>query len=73
MNWPVVLISARPAWPARGAAAAWAGYWIPNILMLAFAVIMVARREPMLRGPRETEGPAAPGPSAAFRSAPPRP
>src|SRR6478672_9086256 len=62
---------------AAGIPAAWAGAAVgklldPNILMLAFAVIMVAAGIRMLSKPRESEGSCSTGPHRAFRSCAPK-
>ena len=62
---------------AAGIPAAWAGAAVgklldPNILMLAFAVIMVAAGIRMLMKTRETEGSCSTGPHRAFRSCAPK-
>jgi uncharacterized membrane protein YfcA len=44
----------------------------PNILMLAFAVIMVAAGIRMLSKPRESEGSCSTGPNRAFQSCAPK-
>ncbi|MEY9776194.1 sulfite exporter TauE/SafE family protein [Arthrobacter sp. MW3 TE3886] len=72
INWPVVLIVG-----AAGIPAAWAGTALgrlldPNILMLAFAVIMVIAGIRMLARTRETDGSCSIGPTRAFRTCAPK-
>ncbi|MDI3196320.1 sulfite exporter TauE/SafE family protein [Pseudarthrobacter sp. AL07] len=72
LNWPVVLIVG-----AAGIPAAWGGTAVgrlldPNILMLAFAVIMVFAGIRMLMRVTETEGSCSTGPNRAFRSCAPK-
>ena len=72
INWPVVLIVG-----AAGIPAAWAGTAVgrlldPNILMLAFAVIMVIAGIRMLARTRETDGSCSIGPTRAFRTCAPK-
>ncbi|MEA3551429.1 sulfite exporter TauE/SafE family protein [Pseudarthrobacter sp. C1] len=73
INWPVVLIVG-----AAGVPAAWGGTAVgrlldPNILMLAFAVIMVAAGMRMLMKAKESGGGScSTGPSRAFRSCAPK-
>jgi len=72
LNWPVIALVG-----AAGIPAAWAGATVgklldPNILMLAFAVIMVAAGIRMLSKPRESEGSCSTGPHRVFRSCAPK-
>lgn len=72
INWPVVLLVG-----AAGIPAAWGGTAIgrlldPNILMLAFAALMVIAGIRMLTRTRETEGSCSTGPTRAFRSCAPK-
>lgn len=72
INWPVVLIVG-----AAGIPAAWGGTAVgrlldPNILMLAFAVIMVFAGIRMLMRTTEMEGSCSTGPKRAFRSCAPK-
>lgn len=72
INWPVVLIVG-----AAGIPAAWAGTALgrlldPNILMLAFAGIMVIAGIRMLARTRETDGSCSIGPTRAFRTCAPK-
>jgi uncharacterized membrane protein YfcA len=72
INWPVVLIVG-----AAGIPAAWAGTALgrlldPNILMLAFAVIMVIAGIRMLARTKETDGSCSIGPTRAFRTCAPK-
>lgn len=72
INWPVVLIVG-----AAGIPAAWGGTAVgrlldPNILMLAFAVIMMIAGIRMLMRTTETEGSCSTGPNRAFRSCAPK-
>jgi uncharacterized protein len=72
INWPVVLLVG-----AAGIPAAWGGTAIgrlldPNILMLAFAALMVIAGIRMLTRTRETEGSCSTGPTRAFRTCAPK-
>ena len=72
INWPVVLIVG-----AAGIPAAWAGTALgrlldPNILMLAFAAIMVIAGIRMLARTKETDGSCSIGPTRAFRTCAPK-
>jgi uncharacterized membrane protein YfcA len=72
INWPVVLMVG-----AAGIPAAWGGTAVgrlldSNILMLAFAVIMVIAGIRMLMRTTETEGSCSTGPNRAFRSCAPK-
>lgn len=72
INWPVVLLVG-----AAGIPAAWGGTAIgrlldPNILMLAFAALMVIAGIRMLTGIRETDGSCSTGPNRAFRTCAPK-
>ncbi|SKB85091.1 hypothetical protein SAMN05660473_02682 [Arthrobacter sp. 49Tsu3.1M3] len=72
INWPVVLIVG-----AAGIPAAWAGTALgrlldPNILMLAFAVIMVIAGIRMLARTKQTDGSCSIGPTRAFRTCAPK-
>lgn len=72
INWPVVLIVG-----AAGIPAAWAGTALgrlldPNILMLAFAGIMVIAGIRMLARTKETDGSCSNGPTRAFRTCAPK-
>jgi hypothetical protein len=72
INWPVVLIVG-----AAGIPAAWGGTAVgrlldPNILMLAFAVIMVVAGIRMLMRTKETDGSCSIGPNRAFRYCAPK-
>jgi uncharacterized membrane protein YfcA len=72
INWPVVLLVG-----AAGIPAAWGGTAIgrlldPNILMLAFAAIMVIAGIRMLTRTHGTEGSCSTGPTRAFRTCAPK-
>jgi uncharacterized membrane protein YfcA len=72
INWPVLLLVG-----AAGAPAAWGGAAVgrlldPDLLMLAFAAIMVVAAVRMLRGTAETEGSCSTGPGKSFRSCAPK-
>lgn len=72
INWPVVLLVG-----AAGIPAAWGGTAIgrlldPNILMLAFAALMVIAGIRMLTRTRETDGSCSTGPNRAFRTCAPK-
>ncbi|WP_255770621.1 sulfite exporter TauE/SafE family protein [Pseudarthrobacter sulfonivorans] len=72
INWPVVLIVGAAGIPAAWGGAAVGRLLDPNILMLAFAVIMVAAGIRMLMRTTETEGSCSIGPTRAFRSCAPK-
>ena len=72
INWPVVLLVG-----AAGVPAAWGGTAVgrllaPNILMLAFAAIMVIAGIRMLTSTTESEGSCSTGPTRAFRTCAPK-
>lgn len=72
INWPVVLLVG-----AAGIPAAWGGTAVgrlldPNILMLAFAAIMVVAGIRMLTRTNEVDGSCSTGPTRAFRSCAPK-
>ena len=72
INWPVVLLVG-----AAGIPAAWGGTAVgrlldPNILMLAFAAIMVIAGIRMLTRTTESEGSCSTGPTRAFRTCAPK-
>ncbi|CAH0175389.1 hypothetical protein SRABI26_01295 [Arthrobacter sp. Bi26] len=72
INWPVVLLVG-----AAGMPAAWGGTAVgrlldPNILMLAFAAIMVIAGIRMLTSTTESEGSCSTGPTRAFRTCAPK-
>jgi uncharacterized membrane protein YfcA len=72
VNWPVLLLVG-----AAGVPAAWGGTAVgrlldPDILMLAFAAVMVIAGIRMLRGPGETGGSCGTGPGRSFRSCAPK-
>lgn len=72
INWPVVL-----AVGAAGVPAAWGGAAVgrlldPNVLMLAFAGIMVVAGIRMLMRTTEAEGSCSTGPARSFRSCAPK-
>src|SRR5690242_21829703 len=62
LNWPVIALVGAAGIPAAWAGAAVGKLLDPNILMLAFAVIMVVAGIRMLKKPRETEGSCSTGP-----------
>lgn len=72
LNWPVIAIVGAAGIPAAWGGAAVGRLLDPTILMLAFAVIMVAAGIRMLRKPRESEGSCSTGPGRAFRSCAPK-
>ena len=72
LNWPVIALVGGAGIPAAWAGAAVGKLLDPNILMLAFAVIMVAAGIRMLSKPRESEGSCSTGPNRAFRSCAPK-
>jgi uncharacterized membrane protein YfcA len=72
LNWPVIALVGGAGIPAAWAGAAVGKLLDPNILMLAFAVIMVAAGIRMLSKPRESEGSCSTGPDRAFRSCAPK-
>jgi uncharacterized membrane protein YfcA len=70
LNWPVIALVGGAGIPAAWAGAAVGKLLDPNILMLAFAVIMVAAGIRMLSKPRESS--CSTGPHRAFRSCAPK-
>ena len=72
LNWPVIALVGGAGIPAAWAGSALGKLLDPNILMLAFAVIMVAAGIRMLMKPRESEGSCSTGPDRAFRSCAPK-
>jgi uncharacterized membrane protein YfcA len=72
LNWPVVALVGGAGIPAAWAGAALGRGLDPTILMLAFAVIMLAAGVRMLMKPRESEGSCSMGPRRAFRSCAPK-
>ncbi len=72
LNWPVIALVGAAGIPAAWGGAAVGRLLDPSILMLAFAVIMVAAGIRMLRKPRESEGSCSTGPGRAFRSCAPK-
>jgi len=72
INWPVVLIVGAAGIPAAWGGAAVGRLLDPNILMLAFAVIMVIAGVRMLMRTKETDGSCSIGPTRAFRSCAPK-
>ncbi|GIU57580.1 sulfite exporter TauE/SafE family protein [Arthrobacter sp. NicSoilC12] len=72
INWPVVLIVGAAGIPAAWAGAALGRLLDPNILMLAFAGIMVIAGIRMLARTRETDGSCSIGPTRAFRTCAPK-
>ena len=73
INWPVVLIVGAAGIPAAWGGAAVGRLLDPNILMLAFAAIMVIAGIRMLMRTTETEGSCSIGPTGPSAPAPPRP
>lgn len=71
LNWPVIALVGTAGIPAAWGGAAVGRLLDPNILMLAFAVIMVAAGIRMLGKPRESEGSCSTG-RRAFRSCAPK-
>ncbi|HEY9358280.1 MAG TPA: sulfite exporter TauE/SafE family protein [Arthrobacter sp.] len=72
LNWPVIALVGAAGIPAAWGGAAVGRLLDPNILMLAFAAIMVAAGIRMLRKPRESGGSCSTGPGRAFRSCAPK-
>ena len=72
LNWPVIALVGAAGIPAALGGAAVGRLLDPNILMLAFAGIMVAAGIRMLMKPRETEGACSTGPHRTFRSCAPK-
>jgi hypothetical protein len=72
INWPVVLMVGTAGIPAAWGGTAVGRLLDPNILMLAFAVIMVIAGIRMLMRTTETEGSCSTGPNRAFRSCAPK-
>jgi uncharacterized protein len=72
LNWPVIALVGAAGIPAAWAGAAVGKLLDPNILMLAFAGIMVVAGIRMLMKTRETEGSCSTGPGRSFRSCAPK-
>jgi len=72
INWPVVLIVGTAGIPAAWAGTALGRLLDPNILMLAFAAIMVIAGIRMLARTKETDGSCSIGPTRAFRTCAPK-
>lgn len=72
INWPVVLLVGGAGIPAAWGGAAVGRLLDPNILMLAFAGIMVVAGVRMLMRTNEVEGSCSTGPTRAFRSCAPK-
>ncbi len=72
LNWPVIALVGAAGIPAAWAGAAVGKLLDPNVLMLAFAVVMAAAGIRMLSKPREIEGTCSTGPNRAFRSCAPK-
>jgi hypothetical protein len=72
INWPVVLLVGAAGIPAAWGGTAAGRLLDPNILMLAFAVIMVIAGIRMLMRTAETEGSCSTGLNRAFRSCVPK-
>lgn len=72
INWPVVLLVGGAGIPAAWGGAAVGRLLDPNILMLAFAGIMVVAGVRMLMHTNEVEGSCSTGPTRAFRSCAPK-
>ena len=72
INWPVVLMVGTAGIPAAWGGTAVGRLLDPNILMLAFAVIMVIAGIRMLMRTTETEGSCSTGPNRAFHSCAPK-
>ncbi|AFR31236.1 sulfite exporter TauE/SafE family protein [Arthrobacter sp. Rue61a] len=72
INWPVVLLVGAAGIPAAWGGAAVGRLLDPDILMLAFAAIMVIAGIRMLAHTTETEGSCSTGPNRAFRTCAPK-
>ncbi|CAN7541112.1 sulfite exporter TauE/SafE family protein [Arthrobacter sp. LjRoot78] len=72
INWPVVLLVGAAGIPAAWGGAAVGRLLDPNVLMLAFAGIMVVAGIRMLMRTSEVEGTCSTGPTRAFRSCAPK-
>ncbi|MGX1159754.1 hypothetical protein FBY31_1885 [Arthrobacter sp. SLBN-100] len=72
LNWPVIALVGAAGIPAAWAGAAVGRLLDPNLLMLAFAVIMVIAGIRMLQKPHEAEGSCSTGPHRALRSCVPK-
>ncbi|MDQ0079291.1 sulfite exporter TauE/SafE family protein [Arthrobacter oryzae] len=72
LNWPVIALVGAAGIPAAWGGAAVGRLLDPNVLMLVFAVIMVAAGIRMLRKPRGSEGSCSTGLGQAFRSCAPK-
>ncbi|MFK4638076.1 sulfite exporter TauE/SafE family protein [Paenarthrobacter histidinolovorans] len=72
LNWPVIALVGGAGIPAAWAGAAVGKLLDPNMLMLAFAVIMVTAGIRMLMKTREIEGSCSTGPSRVLRACAPK-
>jgi uncharacterized membrane protein YfcA len=72
INWPVVLLVGTAGIPAAWGGTAVGRLLDPNILMLAFAAIMVIAGIRMLTRTSESEGSCSTGPTRAFRTCAPK-
>lgn len=72
INWPVVLLVGAAGIPAAWGGAAVGRLLDPNVLMLAFAGIMVVAGVRMLMRTKELEGSCSTGPARAFHSCAPK-
>lgn len=72
LNWPVILLVGAAGIPAAWGGAAVGRLLDPDLLMLAFAAIMVVAGIRMLRGTTEIEGSCSTGPNRDFRSCAPK-
>lgn len=72
VNWPVVALVGAAGIPSSWGGAAVGSRLDPDLLMLAFAAIMVIAGIRMLSGARESEGSCSTGPSRSFRTCAPK-
>ncbi|WP_043442012.1 sulfite exporter TauE/SafE family protein [Arthrobacter sp. L77] len=72
LNWPVIALVGAAGIPAAWGGAAVGRLVDPDLLMLAFAVIMVLAGIRMLTATRESEGSCSTGPTRAFRTCAPK-
>ncbi|MBG6224564.1 putative membrane protein YfcA [Arthrobacter sp. CAN_A2] len=72
LNWPVIALVGAAGIPAAWGGAAVGRLVDPDILMLAFALIMVVAGIRMLVATRESEGSCSTGPTRAFRTCAPK-
>lgn len=72
VNWPVVALVGAAGIPSSWGGAAVGSLLDPDLLMLAFAAIMVIAGIRMLSATRESDGSCSTGPSRSFRTCAPK-